>query len=116
MLTLLVIGSIVLMAVAIGGLIAIPIMLISSLIWLVMLPFKLLFKLIFGLGGMLLGMLVAPIAMVIVGVVLVGAVVVGILALLAPLLPIVLLAVFGWALYRLLAGRSGYSSASDFRS
>ena len=115
MLTFLVLSALALMVFVIGGLIAIPILAVASIVWLVLLPFKLLFKLIFGMGGMLLGLLAAPFLMLIVGVVLVGALLAGVLALLAPLLPIALLAVFAWALYRLISRRSGYgSSASGF--
>ena len=116
MLTFLVISAFALMALVVGGLIAIPILAVTSLIWLVLLPFRLLFKLLFGIGGMLLGMLVAPVVMIVVGVVLFGALIAGILALLTPLLPILLLGAFGWALYRLVARRSDLPSSSRFGS
>ncbi len=104
-------------ALAVGGLVAIPIFAVVSLVWLVLLPFRLLFKMLFGLGGMLIGLVVAPFVMLILGVVLIGALVAGLLALLAPALPIVLFALFGWALYRVVSGRSHFpSSASGFRS
>lgn len=115
MLTFLFISAVVLLALVIGGLIAIPILAVGSLVWLVLLPIRLLFKGMFWLVGALLGMVLAPILMLVVGVVLVGALAAGIVSLLAPLLPIVLLALFVWAIYRLIAPRSGFS-ASGFGS
>lgn len=87
------------------GLVAIPLMLASAVVWLVLLPFRILFKLIFGLGGALLGLLLAPLVVVIVAVGLVVALLGAVLSLLAPLLPVALLAFFAWAVYRLAAKR-----------
>ena len=117
MLTFLTICAFALAALVIGGLVAIPIFAVASLVWLVLLPFRLLFKLVFGLGGMLLGFVVAPFVMLIVGVALIGALIAALLALVAPLVPIVLLALFAWALYRLVSRHSDFpSSDSGFRS
>jgi hypothetical protein len=70
-------------------------------VWLVTLPFRLLFKVVFGRGGLLLGILFAPVVLVIAIVGGVIALVGAILSLVTPLLPVVLLGGFGWAVYRL---------------
>ena len=75
--------------------------LVGGFIWLVLLPLRILFKLIFGLVGGLIGLLVAPIIMLVVGVALVGAFFAAALALLTPLIPLALLFLLGWGLYRL---------------
>ena len=96
------------LALAFAGVVAIPFMLIGAVIWLVMLPFRIFFKLlgaifgmVFGLGGALLGLIIAPIVMVIVAVALIGAFVSALLSLVVPLMPVALLALLVWAVYRL---------------
>lgn len=78
---------------------------LGALVWLFLLPFRLLFKLVFGLGGLVLGVLLAPALVILAAVVVVGAFIVALLSLLAPLVPLVLLAGFGWALYHLFVAR-----------
>ena len=56
--------------------------LVHAAFWLITLPFRIVFKLVFGLGGLLLALLFV------------------VLALLTPLLPLLLLGGFGWAIYR----------------
>jgi hypothetical protein len=74
---------------------------VHALFWLITLPFRIVFKIIFGLGGLFLGILFAPFLLVIALIGMVVAVVGGVLSLFAPLVPLVLLGGFGWAIYRL---------------
>jgi hypothetical protein len=78
--------------------------------WLVFLPIRLLFKLLFGLGGLLVGVVAVPILLLLV----VGGIVLALLAALAslvlPLLPVVLLGFVGWAIYK---GRRDSRHAPD---
>ena len=75
--------------------------LVHGFFWLVTLPFRILFKIVFGLGGLLLGLLFAPVVLVIAAVAGAIALIGVILSLLTPLLPVALLGGFGWAIYRL---------------
>jgi hypothetical protein len=103
-----------------GALFALPFLAIGAILWLVTLPIRLLFgivfggifRLIFGLGGALLGLIIAPIVMVVVGVALIGAFVVAPLALVAPLIPVILLALLAWAIYRASGARPQASGLS----
>jgi hypothetical protein len=97
------------MAIAGLGVFAVPLLLVAAVIWLVLLPIKLLvgfifgglFRLVFGLIGALLGLVLAPIVLVIAGVAMVGAFITGMVALLAPLMPVILLLLLGWGIFRL---------------
>lgn len=108
MLTFLFITALVL-AVAGLGVFAVPFLVIGALIWLVMLPFKLLFgfvfgrlfRLVFGVLGAVLGLILAPIVMVVVGLAVAGAFLAAVVALLAPLIPVALLLLLGWGIFRL---------------
>jgi hypothetical protein len=71
--------------------------LIHALFWIVTLPFRIFFKLLFGLGGLFFGLLLSPFVAVLAVIAIVGAV----LSLLTPLLPVLLLGLFGWGVYRL---------------
>lgn len=75
-------------------------------LWLVTLPFRILFRIVFGLGGGLLRLLLAPIIFLVFGVVLVALMIAAVLALLAPLIPVALLGLVVWAIYRLTTHRS----------
>jgi hypothetical protein len=75
-------------------------------LWLVTLPFRILFRIVFGLGGGLLRLLLAPIMFLVFGVVLVALMVAAVLAVLAPLIPVALLGLAAWAIYRLTTHRS----------
>ncbi len=112
MLTLLFLSVLTLVAAVVAGIVVVNLAL-GALVWLVLLPFRLLFKLVFGHGGLVLGVLLAPLLAVVAAVVVVGALLVALLSLLAPLVPIVLLAGFGWALYRLFVAR--HSASADDR-
>jgi hypothetical protein len=74
-------------------------------VWLVTLPFRILFRIVFGLGGGLLRLLLAPIVFLVFGVVLFALVVAAVLAILAPLIPVALLGLAAWAVYRLTTRR-----------
>ena len=109
MLTFLLFSAFAVVAFGFAGVFALPFLIIGGVIWLVLLPIRLLFglvfgglfRLVFGIGGALLGLVLAPLVMVVVGVALVGAFVAALFALLAPLIPIVLLALLGWGIYRI---------------
>lgn len=109
MLTFLFFSALALAGLLIAGVFALPFLVIGAVIWLVLLPVKLLFgfifgglfRLIFGIGGALLGLIIAPIVIVVVGVALVGVFVAALLALLTPLIPVALLLLLGWGIYRI---------------
>jgi len=95
------------LALVFAGAIAIPFIVIGAVFWLVTFPIRLLFKLIggifgmvFGLIGGLLGLVIGPIIAVVVAVALIGAFLSAVLSLLAPLLPVALLGLLVWAVYR----------------
>ena len=90
-----------------AGAVAIPFIVIGAAIWLITFPIRLLFKLIggilgmvFGLLGGLLGLIIGPIVAVVVAVALIGAFLSAVLSLVAPLLPVALLGLLVWAVYR----------------
>ena len=75
-------------------------------VWLVTLPFRILFRLVFGLGGGLLRLLLAPIMFLVFGVVLFALTIAAVIAIVAPLIPLALLGLAVWAIYRLTVRRS----------
>lgn len=101
MLTFLFLSSLAIV-VALIGLAALPILAIGAVVWLVLLPIKLLFgglfRLVFGIGGAVLGLLIIPLVMVVVVVALIGAFVTAVLGLLVPLLPVLLLVLLAWVI------------------
>lgn len=104
MLSFLLFSAFAVAGVAIAGIFSLPFLLLAGVIWLILLPIKLLFgglfRLVFGLFGALLALVVTPIVMLLAGVALVGGLIAGIVALLAPLVPVILLLLLGWAVYR----------------
>lgn len=100
MLTFLILSGLVLAVIVIGGLLTLPFLLIGAVVWLLLLPFRLLFKLVFGIGGALLGLLLTPFVMVIVAVALIGAAITALLGLAVPLVPVILLALLVWGILR----------------
>ena len=68
--------------------------------WLVTLPFRIVFRLVFGLGGLFLGLLFSPVIAVVAVIGLVVALLGAVFSLLTPLLPLLLLGGFGWAIIR----------------
>src|SRR5687767_1655517 len=112
MLTGLFVGAILLLVMGVGGAFVLPFLIVGALIWLVVLPFRILFHVVFGLvggffgliagiGGALLGVLLVPLVLLVVGVALVGAFLAVLLAFLTPLVPVFLLVLLGWGVYRL---------------
>jgi hypothetical protein len=116
MLTLLVFGlAIGVLGLVLGSLIALPFMLLGFVFKLLFLPFILIgfvfkliflpFRLVFGLGGWLLGslfgMLIIPLVVLIAVVAVIGAVASALLSLLAPLVPLALLGLLVWGVYRI---------------
>jgi hypothetical protein len=111
------------MGLAFAALIAIPALLFGFFIWVITLPFRLFFGLFFGLFGLvfglifgifrvvfgiiggILGLVLAPIGLLVLGGLLISGVVVGLLSLLAPLVPVALLALLVWAIYRIGSSR-----------
>jgi hypothetical protein len=73
---------------------------LKVLFWAVLFPIRLAFKVIFGLGGLVLGAVLVPIVLVVVAVAVIGALIAGVIALVTPLLPVILLGLVGWAIYR----------------
>jgi hypothetical protein len=112
MLTFLFFSALALVAFATGGLFLIPFLIVGAVIWLITLPFRLLFgglfRLIFGIGGALLGIVLAPLILVVVAIAVVGAFVAAVLALLTPLIPVMLLVLFGWGVYRIARPRPAF--------
>jgi hypothetical protein len=95
------------LALALAGVVAIPFIVIGGVIWLITFPLRLLFKLVggilgmvFGLLGGLLGLVIAPVVMLVVVIAIVGALLTAMVSLLAPLLPVALLGLLVWAIYR----------------
>ena len=95
------------LALVFAGAVAIPFIVLGFVFWLITFPLRLLFKLIggilgmvFGLLGGLLGLVIGPIVAVVVAVALIGAFLTAVLSLLAPLLPLALLGLLVWAVYR----------------
>jgi hypothetical protein len=111
MLTFLLLSLFAFVAFGLTGALALPLLAIAAVVWLVTLPFRLLFglvfgvlgglfRLVFGIGGALIGIILFPLVIVVAGIALVGAFVAAMLALLTPLIPVVLLALLGWGMYR----------------
>ena len=95
------------LALAFAGAVAIPFILLGAFLWIITFPIRLLFKLIggifgmvFGLLGGLIGLVIGPIIALVVAVALIGAFLSALLSLLAPLLPLALLGLLVWAVYR----------------
>ena len=111
------------MGLAFVALIAIPALLFGLFVWVITLPFRLFFGLFFGMFGLLFGLVfgiirfvfgivggilgfgLAPIGILILGVLLIGGVIVGLMSLLAPLVPVALLGLLIWAIYRITSRR-----------
>jgi hypothetical protein len=73
---------------------------IKAIFWIVFFPIRLLFKIVFWTIGAGLAALMIPILLVVAAVVVVGGILAAVFALLAPLLPVALVALVGWAIYR----------------
>jgi len=104
-------------------LVAIPVMCAGLLLWLVTLPLRLAFGFAFGVFGLIvgpvvgvfrlvfgavvgtLGLLLAPVVLLALAVAVGGVLLAGILFLLAPLLPLALLGLLGWGIFKIVAPR-----------
>ena len=105
MTTLIVLG---ILAFVTAGVAVLPLILLAAAVWLVTLPFRLAFNLLFGglkllmaLAIGLLSLLALPFVLLIAGIGLTGALVAGVLSLTAPLVPLALLGLLIWGIYRL---------------
>ena len=95
-------------ALALGGVFALPFVILGAVLWIVFLPIKLLlgflfggvFRLVFGTFGALFGLLIVPLVLVVGGIALVAALALGLFALVTPLIPVILLALLGWGIYK----------------
>lgn len=107
MLTFVIISAFILAALGFGA-IALPFLIVGAVIWLVMLPIRFIFgfliggffRVIFGVLGGLFGLLLAPLLVILLVVGLVVAFVGAVISLLTPLIPVVLLLLLGWGIYR----------------
>ena len=88
------------------GILALIGFVLKVLLWAVLFPIRLVLKLVFGLLGFGLAVLVVPVVVVVAGIALVGAIVAAIFALVAPLMPLLLVGLVGWAIYRISTGSS----------
>jgi hypothetical protein len=73
---------------------------LKTFFWIVFFPIRILFKLVFGVLGAAFGLLILPIVLVIAAVAIIGGIIVALLSFLAPLLPVAIVALVGWAIYR----------------
>jgi hypothetical protein len=113
-----------------AALIVLPVLIIGGIFWLITLPFRLffgivglvfslvfgafglffglvgwVFRIVFGIFGAILGLIFGPILLLLLGVALVGGLIVGLFSLLAPLVPVILLGLVGWGIYRISTNR-----------
>ena len=75
--------------------------LVGGLVWIVMFPIRLLFRILLGVVGVGLGLLFMPFILALV----VVALVVAAIAALAPLLPLAAVGLIGWAIYKAVTRR-----------
>lgn len=73
---------------------------LKTILWLVFFPIRFVFKMVFWLIGAGIAMLLLPLILLVIGVVIIGGIIAAILSLLAPLLPVAIVALVGWAIYR----------------
>lgn len=102
MLTFLVLSSLAAMAFVMGAVG----LLVGGIIWLVLFPIRLLFRLVFGVAGLFLGLLLVPILGVVAAVVVVALLAAVAIAALVPLLPLLALLLIGWAFYKAVTRRT----------
>jgi hypothetical protein len=102
MLTFLVLSSLAAMAFVMGAVG----LLVGGIVWLVLFPVRLLFKLVFGVAGVLLGLLLVPILGIVAAIVAVAVLAAVAIAALVPLLPILALGFVGWALFKAVTRRT----------
>jgi hypothetical protein len=73
---------------------------IKMVFWVVFFPIRFLLKLVFWILGAGLAMLVLPILLVVGAIAIIGGIIAAVVSLLAPLLPIAIVALVGWGIYR----------------
>ena len=107
MVELLVFGGLATAALAVVAILGFVFLLLKVVLWVVLLPFRLLLKLImvpvwltFGAVGLALGAAALPVILIVLTAVAVIGVVTTILALLLPAIPFVLLGLMLWAIFR----------------
>lgn len=107
MIELLVFGGLIAAALAVAAVIGFVFVLLKFLFWIVLLPFRLLLKLVMipvwltiGAVGLALGFLALPLLLAVVAIVAVLGVIAAVLAFLLPLIPFVLLGLLIWAIFR----------------
>jgi hypothetical protein len=115
MLTFLIVAGLALMVLVFAGL-AIAGTLLAMVCWLVLLPFRILFRVTAGVLGGFFGVVLLPILVVIVGVIVVGALVAAVIGAIVPgILPLAAVALIGWAIYKGATRRGLRSSDSGLR-
>jgi hypothetical protein len=107
------IAAIVFVALCIAGTVAVIVFVLKVLFWVVLFPIRLAFKLAFGILGVGFAAIVAPLVLVIGGIAIVGALLAALFAIVAPLLPVILLGLVGWAIYRASVGPSARGFAGS---
>jgi len=107
MVELLVFGGLATAALAVVAVLGFVFFLLKFVLWAVLLPFRLLLKLLmipvwltFGAVGLALGAVAVPVVLIVLTVVAVIGVVTTVLALLLPAIPFVLLGLMLWAIFR----------------
>ena len=78
---------------------------LKILLWAILFPIRLVLKLVFGIVGFGLAAVLLPIIVIIGGIAVVGALVAALFEVIAPLLPVLLLGLLGWAIYRASSSR-----------
>ena len=74
---------------------------LKLLFWVVLFPIRLALKLVFGIVGVGLAVIAAPIVLLVSGIAIFAALVAAVIAIVTPLLPVILLLLLGWAIYRI---------------
>jgi hypothetical protein len=98
--TLIALGVFVFAAFCLFAAIAFIGLVIKAIFWVVFFPIRLLFKLVFWTLGAGLAVVLMPVILLVVAVAIIGALVTALFSLLAPMIPVALVALVGWAIYR----------------
>ncbi|MFP5380308.1 MAG: hypothetical protein ACLGHP_11280, partial [Vicinamibacteria bacterium] len=100
-------ATLAMVGLAVAALIGVVLFAIKAVVWLVLLPFRILFKVLtfgaglaFGAVGLVAGLALLPVVLAVVAVIAIVAVVGAILSLLLPAIPFILLGLVVWALMR----------------
>jgi hypothetical protein len=98
--TLIALSAITVAACFVFAILALVGLVLKTVLWIVFFPIRFLLKLVFWILGVGLGVLILPLVLIVGGIAIVGAILAAILSLLAPLLPIAIVALVGWGIYR----------------